>query len=223
MIRFTVTLTSTPEEEDAKPDRQAIADLMQLVARRLVHEDPWEGGRLQGPGLEGAWELTIYDLATKTIDADVAAALAEKAAFIRKVLHDVPLAVGEPTTVALTRSDVRTLVTYGMRIGSTMPPVETLKLKAAETLRLKAAARYVLDALLSYSDAGDEEPVATLTAWVEEASTPTPDESLFGLTPEAARQIVDDIDKLGNDASLASKILWGQLNSRFGFYEITGT
>lgn len=183
MLRFTVTLTSTPEDEDAKPDRQAIADLMQMVARRLGHEDPWEGGRLAGPGLEGAWELTVYDLAKTTIDADVAAALAEKAAFIRKVLHDVPLAVGEPTTVALTRSDVRTIVTYGMRIGSTMP--------AFQTLRLKAAARYVIDALLSYSDAAGEEEVATLTAWVEsEASTTTPQDHRPGGFPQHERHHV---------------------------------
>jgi hypothetical protein len=40
------------------------------------------------------------------------------------------------------------------------------------------------------------------------------------LPRHTAKQIMDDLDTLGNDASLGSKMLWGRLNSLFGFYPI---
>lgn len=40
---------------------------------------------------------------------------------------------------------------------------------------------------------------------------------IMKLPPHQARQLMDDIDRHGNDASLASKRLWGHLNTLFGF------
>jgi hypothetical protein len=148
MHQLKVTIT---QEDPGAPDRERFSALLRTIARRVGGSlGDINGGEVADPDLSGRWDLTVYELAAPDVPADVSASVSRKVAFIDAVLHDIPLAPGEPNGITLTRADVRSIFLHGMDVGSTMPAVPapdvTDALTFAEVKALAAGGEPTVDA-----------------------------------------------------------------------------